>query len=258
MLKKQGEKKQEIHSLQDHHKQQQSTRKQPLQDLQQQLLHNSTISRPFFNKVHTNSMIMAQSITTRWTGPTFSFNTEDKPTAWREFYTRVIDYLETIDIDSEQEDQYKRGWKQIKMMFTGEDRQALQTMIDNNTITPADQCTPVQELKAIQTAIKDEEHYWHYRDKVLSDIRQHPGKQVHALNNRITTLINNCSFQDQQTTETMKIMLLQHAIRYHEVCNWIRQQDPAALPTRHSYNIANNSSNAASNFKKHNKKGELN
>ena len=114
-------------------------------------------------------------------------------------------------------------------MLTGEDRQALQTMIDNNTITPADQCTPIQALKAIQTTIKDEEHYWHYRDKVLSDIRQQPGEQVHALNNRITTLINNCNFQDQETTETIKIMLLQHAIRYHKAHDWIRLQDPAAL-----------------------------
>ena len=68
---------------------------------------------------------MAQNNTTRWTAPTFSFNMEDQPAAWKEFYTRVIDYLETIDIDPEQEDQHKRGWKQIKMMFTGEDRQAL-------------------------------------------------------------------------------------------------------------------------------------
>ena len=172
---------------------------------------------------------MAQNNTTRWTAPTFSFNTEDQPAAWKEFYTRVIDYLETIDIDPEQEDQHKRGWKQIKMMFTGEDRQALQTMIDNNTITPADQCTPIQALKAIQTAIKDEEHYWHYRDEILSNIRQQPEEQVHALSNRIIALVNNCSFQDQQTTETIKIMLLQHAIRYHEARNWIRQQDPAAL-----------------------------
>ena len=160
---------------------------------------------------------------------TFSFNMEDQPAAWREFYTRVIDYLETIDIDPEQEDHHKRGWKHIKMMFTGEDRQALQTMIDNNTITPADQCTPIQALKAIQTTIKDEEHYWHYRDEILSNIRQQPEEKVHTLNNRIITLVNNCSFQDQQTTETIKTMLLQHAIRYHEARNWIRLQDPAAL-----------------------------
>ena len=115
------------------------------------------------------------------------------------------------------------------MMFTGEDRQALQTMIDNNTITQADQCTPIQALKAIQTTIKDEEHYWHYRDGIMSNIRQEANEQVHALNIRITTLVTNCKFPDQQTTETMKIMLLQHAIKYHETCNWIRLQDPATL-----------------------------
>ena len=69
----------------------------------------------------------------------------------------------------------------------------------------------------------------HYRDEILSNIRQCPEEQVHALNNRIIILVNNCSFQDPQTTETIKIMLLQHAIRYHEACNWIRLQDPAAL-----------------------------
>ena len=173
---------------------------------------------------------MAQNnMNTRWTAPTFSFNMEDQLAAWRDFYTRVIDFLETIDIDPEQEDQHKRGWKQIKMMFTVEDRQALQTLIDNNTITPADQRTPTLALKAIQTAIKDGEHYWHYRDEVLSDIRQQPDEQVHTLSNRIITLVNNCSFQDQQTTETIKIMLLQHAIRYHKAHDWIRQQDPPTL-----------------------------
>ena len=87
---------------------------------------------------------MAQNNTTRWEAPQFSFNMEDQAVEWKKFYTRAIDYLETIDIDPEQEDQNKRGWKQIKMMFTREDRQALQTMIDNNTITQQDQCTPVQ------------------------------------------------------------------------------------------------------------------
>ena len=159
---------------------------------------------------------MAQDSTTRWEAPTFSFNTDNQPAAWRDFYTRAIDYLETLDIDPEQEGQHKKGWKQIKMMFTGEDRQALQTMIDNNTITQADQCTPVQALKAIQTTIKDEEHYWHYRDEIMSNIRQEPQEQAHILNTRITTLVTNCKFTDQHTTETMKIMLLQHAIRYHK------------------------------------------
>ena len=83
---------------------------------------------------------MAQNNTSRWEAPTFSVNTEDQAAAWREFYTRALDYLETLDIDTEAEDNNKRGWKQIKMMFTGEDRQALQTLTDNNTITQEDQC----------------------------------------------------------------------------------------------------------------------
>ena len=168
--------------------------------------HISTFSRPPFQQTHTKLNKMAHSSTPRWEAPQFSFNTDNQPAVWREFYIRALDYLETLDIDSEEANQTKKGWKQIKMMFTGEDRQALQTMIDNNTITQQDQCTLKQALKAIQTTIKDEEHYWHYRDEVLSDIRQQPEEQVRALNKRITTLVDNCSFQDPQTTETIKIM----------------------------------------------------
>ena len=171
---------------------------------------------------------MAQ-INSNWTAPTFSFDAADQPTTWRDFYIRALDYLETLRIKPEVEDQEMKGWTEIKMMFRGEDRIALQTLIDNDTITAADKCTPTLALKAIQTALKDEEHYWHYRDEVLSDIRQQPGEQVHTLNNRITTLINNCHFQDQTTTETIKIMLLQHTIKYHEACDWIRLQDPTEL-----------------------------
>ena len=143
-------------------------------------------------------------------------------------------------------------------MFTGEDRQALQTMIDNNTITQADQHTPVQALKAIQTTIKDEKHYWHYRDEIMSNIRQEPQEQVHALNTRITILVTKCKFTDQQTTETMKIMLLQHAIRYHEARDWICIQDPATLTYKSLLNHCKNWSNAASNFKKPNSREEQN
>ena len=98
---------------------------------------------------------MANSNTSRWEAPKFLFDMEGQASEWKKFYTRAIDYLETLYIDPEQEDQDKKEWKQIKIMFTREDRHALQTMIDNNTITQADQCTPIQALKAIQTTIKD-------------------------------------------------------------------------------------------------------
>ena len=202
---------------------------------------------------------MAQSNTSRGEVPRFLFNVEHQAAAWREFYTRALDYMETLHIDMEAEDDNKREWKPIKIMFTGEDRQALQTLIYNNTITPEDQCTSIRALKAIQTTIEEEEHYWHYRDEVMSDIRQHPGKQVHALNTRITTLVNNCSFQDPQTTETIKIMLLQHAIRYHEACQlgsaYKTQQHSL---TKHSYNTANYWINIASNLERHKKRVKQN
>ena len=66
------------------------------------------------------------------------------------------------------------------MMFQGEDKQALQTPTDNNTITPEDQLTPTHALMAIKSCIKDE-HFWHFRDEVLSDFRQQPNEQIHAL-----------------------------------------------------------------------------
>ena len=91
---------------------------------------------------------MAQ-INTQWNPPKFTFNSENQAADWKKFYTTVIDFLETLNIDPEKEDQHRTGWKQIKMMFSGEDRQALQTLIDNGTITPTDQCTPIQALKAI-------------------------------------------------------------------------------------------------------------
>ena len=143
---------------------------------------------------------MAQ-INSNWTAPTFSFDAADQPTAWTDFYIRALHYLETLRIKPAEEDEELKGWTEIKMMFRGEDRRALQTLIDNDTIKAADQCTPTLALKAIQTAIKEGEHYWHYRDEVLSDIRQQPEEQVHTLSNRIIDLVNNCNFQDQTTRD---------------------------------------------------------
>ena len=56
-----------------------------------------------------------------------------------------------------------------------------------------------------------------------------PMNKLHTLNTRITTLVNNCRFQDHQTTETIKIMLLQHTVKFHKARDRIRLQDPATL-----------------------------
>ena len=45
------------------------------------------------------------------------------------------------------------------MMFQDEDREALQALLDNNTITPEDQLTPAHVLNPIQTTVKEDEHF---------------------------------------------------------------------------------------------------
>ena len=140
----------------------------------------------------------------------------------------ALDYLETLDIDPDKQDENKRGWCQIKMMFQVDDRQTLQDLIDNNIITPEDQLTPTSALKAIQSTLKHE-HFWHFGDEVLSDFRQELNEGTCWLINRLTNLINNCTFTNSNTKETLNIMLLVHAIKYHEARDWIRLQDQSTL-----------------------------
>ena len=79
-----------------------------------------------------------------------------------------------------------------------EDCQALKNLTDNGIITPEGPKVPIRVLDAIQTTIKEEEHFWHYRDEILSDLRQ-KDKEMHALRNYITTLINDAKFTHPET-----------------------------------------------------------
>ena len=90
--------------------------------------------------------------TSQWEVPKFSFSVADQADKWKIFYVRDLDYIETLDIDMEAPNQKKR-WKQIRMMFTHEERQILQTLIDNDTTTSQIQETPKLILIAIQTTI---------------------------------------------------------------------------------------------------------
>ena len=56
------------------------------------------------------------------------------------------------------------------MMFEGDDHQAIQTLINNNTISVEAQYIPTLALNAIQTVIKDDIHFWHYQYEILSDL----------------------------------------------------------------------------------------
>ena len=171
----------------------------------------------------------SRSTAHHWEAPKFSLNSPNQAAEWQAFYTRALDFLEALDIDPEVADQNKCRWRQIKMMFEGEDCQALQTLIDNNTVTPEAQQTPVPALKAIQSIIKEDVHFWHHCDQLFSDLCQLPEEGVHALSNRICATIAKCQFPSQEVKDIMKLMVLQHAVKYHEARDWIRLQDQSTL-----------------------------
>ena len=102
--------------------------------------------------------MVSRSSTPCWEAPKYAFNVPNQAEEWKSFHTRTLDFLETLDIDPDVEDQDKKGWRQIKMMSEGKDCQALQTLTDNQTISPDAQQTPALTLRAIQSVIKEDIH----------------------------------------------------------------------------------------------------
>ena len=111
------------------------------------------------------------------------------------------------------------------MMFKDEDHQALQNLINNHTISPKAQKTHSLALMAIQSIIKEDIHFWHHRDDLLSDLCQLSSEGIHALSTHIISLVGKCKFLSQEVKEMMKLKVLQHTIKYHEVRDWIHLQD---------------------------------
>ena len=108
----------------------------------------------------------------------------------------------------------------------------------------------------IQILRKEDEHFWHFRDEPLSDFRQEPNKDIHTLNTTITTLINNCKFTHSPTKETLKIMFLAHAVKYHEARDWIRLQDQSTLNNQSLLNHCKTLEQCCGNFKRYKLKAE--
>ena len=49
------------------------------------------------------------------------------------------------------------------------------------------------------------------------------------LSQHISNLVTQCRFTHPKTQEMLKIMVLQHAVRYHKARDWIRKQDHSQL-----------------------------
>ena len=162
-----------------------------------------------------------------WEAPTFHFNSVNQSEDWRVFYTRALDYLDTLNIEPDHADDNCKGWKKIKLMFEGEDRQAIHTLTDKSTITSEDMKTLKAALDATATTIKSEEHIWAYRDELIS-VRQQPSKGIYVLSQCICDLVTKSKFT-HHLQEMVKIMVLQHAVHYHKARDWIRHQDQSQL-----------------------------
>ena len=143
-----------------------------------------------------------------WEAPTFHFNSPNQSEDWSVFYTRALDYLDALDIELETADQSHKGWKQLKLMFEGKDRKALQNLIDSGVMTPQHMLTPKAALDAIRTTIKSEEHFWAYRDEPVLDLQQQPDEGIYALSQCIGDLIIKSKFGNAQTTEAFKLVIL--------------------------------------------------
>ena len=63
----------------------------------------------------------------------------------------------------------------------------------------------------------------------MSDLQQQPDEGIHVLSQHICDLITKYKFTHAPTIEMLKIMVLQHAVKYHEARDWIRQQDQSQL-----------------------------
>ena len=115
------------------------------------------------------------------------------------------------------------------MMFKGEYCQALQTLIENKTILPDAKQTSTLALKAIQSVIREDLHFWYHRDQLLSDLCQLPEEGIYGLSNIINTLASKCKFPNEEVKEIIKIMVLQHTVKYHEARDWIHLLDQTTL-----------------------------
>ena len=120
-------------------------------------------------------------------------------------YIRALDFLEALDINPDEEDQGKKGWHQIKMMFEGDDYQALHTVIDNNPILPETQHTSTLAHNTIQSVIKEDAHFWHYHDEILSDLCRLPDEGIHSFSTRINTLVGKCRFSLEEIEKTLRL-----------------------------------------------------
>ena len=137
---------------------------------------------------------MASHPNNHWDASTFHFNSPNQSVDWKAFYTRALDYLDALDIKTDEADDCNKCWKQLRLMFEGDDRQDLQSLTDNGTIMEESMKMPQCTLDAIRMTIKCEEHFWAIWDELVSNVEQLPDEDIHVLSTHICNPVSQCTF----------------------------------------------------------------
>ena len=77
-------------------------------------------------------------------------------------------------------DEFHKDGKQLRLMFEGEDRKALHSLMDSFFMTAEHMLKLKATLDATVTTIKSEEHFWTHRDELMSDLQQQPDEGIHV------------------------------------------------------------------------------
>ena len=137
--------------------------------------------------------------------PHISFQLPNQSEVWSTVYTRALDYLDALDIELDNADEFCKGWKQLNLMFDSEDRKVLQSLIDSSVVTLEHILKPKAALDAIGTTIKSEEHFWAYRDELISDLQWLPDEGIHALSQCICDLITKSNLAMHKQLKLIKL-----------------------------------------------------
>ena len=169
--------------------------------------------------------------------PTFSFSWPNQAEAWKAFKLHARDYLRYHKIKWDTADESQKGYITFRLMITEmEDREMLDDMEDDGSLPDDDRKTPKTFFGKIeQLKIQKPENEWKYRDELMSGLKQNADETVHQLRTRIETLVSRSNFELEQLRQSLKILALVRAVRYHEVREWIRHPDQKAATFQQVY-----------------------
>ena len=89
------------------------------------------------------------------------------------------------------------------MMFEGQDCNALQTLVTNDTVFPNVQKCPIHVLNIFKITIKEERTLLALQGQISSDVRQNQ-KKLATLSDRIIELVSYCKLFHGQTKNNHK------------------------------------------------------